>query len=110
MSADVCILYYGLRFEVLPQEIESLETRSDWRIVAAKKAGLKYYWGNFGVPEERYLLFIGAQIGVFGSENQTELHLSDSEFTNVVNSVRPKLTLAGLEGSPQLYVHWQTDS
>jgi len=109
MSAATCIIYYGLRYEVSPAEIESLEARTDERIVAARKAGLKFYWGNFSSPDERYLLFIGAPVGVMGPENQTEARLSNEDFEKLTASVSTKLKSAGLEGSPQLHVQWQDD-
>lgn len=109
MSAATCVIYYGLRYEVSSSEIDSLETRSDERIAAARKAGLKFYWGNFGSPDERYLLFVGAQVGIMGPENQAEVQLSDAEFDAVATSVRTKLASAGFEGSPQLHVQWQDD-
>jgi hypothetical protein len=110
MSAGSCIVYYGLRLDVSPDEIEGLENRSDERIVAARKTGLKSYWGKFDATEDHYLLFIGGQIGVFGPENQLELELSDAEFEALVNSVRAKLAAAGFEGTPRLYIHWQSDT
>ena len=66
MSADSCVVYYGLRYHVLLEELEALETRTDPRVVAARKVGLRAYFGNFAAPDERFLLFIGAQIGVLG--------------------------------------------
>ena len=109
MSADACVVYFGLRFDIAPDGIEALETRSESRVVAARKAGLKCYWGNFGAPGERYLLFIGAQIGVMGPENQTEVQLSAVDLEALATSVRTKLGAAGLEGTPGLHVQWQSD-
>ena len=65
MSAETFIAYFGLRFELEAEAIEDIELRSDRRIVAARKAGLDHYWGNFGEPHEKYLLFIGHKIGVY---------------------------------------------
>lgn len=110
MSAATCILYYGLRYEVSPSEIERLETRTDERIAAARRAGLQFYWGNCGLPQERYLLFIGAQLGTMGPENQLKIHLEDGEVEAIASSVRAKLATAGLTGSPQLHIQWMDDS
>jgi hypothetical protein len=68
MSADACLAFYGLRFEVRSEEIEGLEMRSDPRVLATRKVRLKHYWANFGAQGERYLLFVGAQLGVLGPE------------------------------------------
>ncbi len=88
--------------------IESLKLRTDSRIVAARKGGLKYYWGNFASPDERYLLFIGAPVGIMGPEGETEVQLTEQLFA-LMTWVRTKLKSAGFEGSPQLYVQWEED-
>src|SRR5580704_11056065 len=99
MSAASCVIFYGLRYEVSPFEIEKLETRSDERVAAARKVGLTSYWGNFCAPNERYLLLVGAQIAIIGPENRAEVQISDSEFEAIVGSVRAKLTATGIQGS-----------
>jgi hypothetical protein len=110
MSANTCLVYFGLRFEIPADGLEALETRSDQRIVAARKVGLKSYWGNFAAPEARYLLFIGAQVAVMGLGNQSQVTLSVPEFEAVVTSVRVKLEAAGLAGTPALHIEWQPDA
>jgi hypothetical protein len=110
MSASTCIIYFGLRFDVSAADIETLETRSDTRVVAARKAGLKFYWGNFGAPGERYILFVGAQVGIMGPENQAEVHLSAVEVEAMFAAVRAKLMAAGLDGEPRLHVLWQPEA
>ena len=75
MSADACLAFYGLRFEVRSEEIEGLEMRSDPRVLATRKVRLKHYWANFGAQGERYLLFVGAQLGVLGPEGEPSLYL-----------------------------------
>ena len=110
MSANTCVVYFGLRFDVPAEGIEAIETRSDPRIVAARKAGLKSYWGNFAAPEERNLLFVGAQIALMGPENQSEVTLGVPEIEAVMASVRAKLQAAGLDGTPGLHIQWQPDA
>ena len=109
MSASTCVIYFGLRFDVDVTDIEALEARSDARMVAARKVGLRCYWGNFGAPGERYLLFVGSQIGLVGSENQTEVQLEIADIDAMLASVQAKLVEAGLEGEPRLHVQWQAD-
>jgi hypothetical protein len=109
MSAGSCIVFYGLRFEIPSGEIEALETRSDSRIVAARKVGLKTYWANFGSPAERYLLFVGAMVGDMGVEGQADVRMSDAELQSVMSSVRTKLSQAGLDGAPSLHIQWRSD-
>jgi hypothetical protein len=110
MSANACIVFFGLRFEVSQGEIEALELRSDTRMQAARKAGLKHYWSNFGLPGERYVLFIGAQLGVLGPENSAEVILSLPDLQSVCDSTRDKLAGAGLIGEPSLFLQWRPDA
>ena len=110
MSTNTCIVYFGLRFDISPHEVEALETRSDPRVVAARRAGLKFYWGNFGAPAEKYVLLIGAQVAVMGPENQSEVQMSGAEIDMMISTVRAKLTTAGLDGEPRLHVQWQPEA
>jgi hypothetical protein len=110
MSASACVVFYGIRFEVRPDEVDALEMRSDPRIQAARKAGLKHYWANFGLPGERYLLFVGASLGVLGSENQAEVALSLPDLQAACESTKAKLVGAGLAGEPALYLQWRPDA
>ncbi|SRR5579864_5433011 len=109
MSSYACIVFYGLRFEIHPDKIEELENRSDARILSARKAGLKSYWGNFGAPEERYLLFVGAKLAVLGPENASEMIVSSPDLQAIAESTKIKLQKAGLSGDPALYLQWEQD-
>ena len=109
MSANACVVFYGLRYEIGANEIEALETRSDARIQAARKVGLKHYWANFGLPGERYLLFVGAKLGVLGVENLAEVSLRLADLYEGFESTKNKLSAAGLPGEPALYLQWLPD-
>jgi hypothetical protein len=109
MSADTCIVFFGLRYEVRPGEIERLELKSDARVMAARKVGLNCYWGNFGGLEEKYLLFVGTQLGILGPENAQEIKFVPTEVQDLFDSTRAKLNEASLVGEPSLYVQWQPD-
>jgi len=103
-------VFYGLRYEVSDDEIEGLEMRSDPRMQAARKAGLKHYWANFGAPGERYLLFVGANLGVLGPENSLEVVLRTTELQAIIESTKAKLQAADLAGEPSLHVQWCEDA
>src|SRR5882724_5325609 len=109
MSASACVAFYGLRFEIRPAEIESLEKRIDLRMIAARKAGLKHYWANFGAARERYLLFVGAQLSILGPENSNEASLGPNELMVLFESTNAKLRDSGLCGEPSLYLQWLAD-
>lgn len=110
MSVDACVAYYGLRFEVDADDIDGLEHRTDSRITAAGKAGLRHYWGNFGAPGERYLLFVGEQLAVMGSENDLEVEIRTEKLTALIETTRAKLISAGLCGEPALHLRWEASA
>jgi len=109
MSSDTCIAYFGLRIEISADEVEGVELRSDQRVVAARRAGLKYYFGNFGGLHERYLLFVGDQIGLLGLENSDAIGLSLEDVRELMDKTKAKLIEAGFEGAPSLHLQWQPD-
>lgn len=95
MSASACIVFYGLRFEVRPDEIAGLEARSDPRIQAARRAGLKHYWAN---------------LGVLGPEDKPEVALDLPALQATFESTKTKLLSAGFAGEPSLYLQWRPDA
>src|SRR5580704_19165992 len=97
MSADACVAFYGLRFEVSRSDIERLEARSDARMIAARRAGLEHFWGNFAAPAERYCLFVGAQLAILGPENKAEFALPSHHLLALMESTKAKLQTAGLQ-------------
>lgn len=109
MSSDTCIAYFGLRIEISADEIEGIELGSNQRVVAARRAGLKYYFGNFGGLEERYLMFVGDQLGIMGSENSEAIDVSLEDIQERMDKTKAKLTEAGFGGAPSLHLQWQPD-
>lgn len=109
MSTDTCVAYFGLRFEIETDEMEGIESRTDSRVVLARKTGLKYYWGNFGGLNERYLLFVGYEIGILGPENLQHVVLSVSEAEGAFESTRRKLEEGGFVDVPSIHMIWQPD-
>lgn len=110
MSSDTFIAYVGLRFEVRADEIEGIELRSDARVAVARRLGLNYYFGNFGGLQERYLLFIGLQIGVLGIGNSKEMRFSLPNLQISFDSTAAKLKDAGFAETPELHITWQPDT
>lgn len=109
MSANLCVAFFGVRYEVHVDDVEALENRSDGRIVAARGAGLNSYWGNFGADRERYLLFVGTELGRLGPENKSEVAVGPVDFLNIVESTTAALRKADLNGEPALHIQWQDD-
>jgi hypothetical protein len=106
MSADACVVFYGLRYEIT---LEESEDSHDARIRAARKVGLKYYSANFGGLCERYLLFIGTSLGILGPENKLEVQLGPEPLREMMDLTNERLLRAGLSGKPALYIQWEED-
>ena len=110
MSADVCIVYFGLRYEIAENEIDRLEEQSDPRVIAARKVGLRAYSGNFSDQSPRYLLFIGKEITKLGPENNLEFSYDKVELASVIDKTILQLEESGLKGNPKLYIQWESDT
>lgn len=107
MASEAVVIFYGVRYEVSDSGIESLESRSDPRLAAARKHGLKSYWGNFAGPRSRYLLFIGDKLGVVGIENDREIQIPPEALFERMRQTESKLGDAGMLEAPQLFIQWQ---
>jgi len=110
MSAESCLAFYGIRFEVGADEIEPLELERDQRMVLARKHGLDHYWGNFGAPGDRYLLFVGRKIGVLGAEYADELSIGREALVCLMDETAAKVKGAGFQGAPCLWIQREPDA
>ena len=109
MSASACVAFYGLRFTILPGEIENLELRTDPRQIAARKADLATYWGNFGGENDRYVLFVGTKIAVLGPEGEHASALPHRRLLHLMSDTVDRLDSSGLVGDVGLYMEWEAD-
>lgn len=109
MSAESCVIFYGVSFELIDDEIEICELRKDPRMQMARGAGLDCHWGAFGIDQERYLLFIGLLLGIFGPEHRLEGQYSPESLLSAFQEVNKKLQDAGLQGEPKLFVQYALD-
>lgn len=107
--AATTIASFGIRFSVGEDEIEALEVRSHPAIMAARKAGLDYYWGNFDPPGECYYLFLGKVFGKIGLEDSRELNFTAVEFSQTAAVVSGQLSDAGFTQTPSFYLQFQPD-
>ena len=109
MSADVVLVYFGLRYKIeLKVESERLEKRDDLRLSAARRVKLQAYWGRETDGESNFLL-IGTEIGRFGVEAASRAELSEGEGTAIIEETRRKLREAGLEGDARFHFQLETD-
>ncbi|MEM1185662.1 MAG: hypothetical protein AAGI53_11775 [Planctomycetota bacterium] len=103
MSAESCVVFFGVRYEVAPHEIEGLELRTDSRVIIARDVRLQWYWGTDTV------LFIGKQIAIMGIEGDLRVQVAGPELNSIMSDVRAKLSQARLDGEPMLHCEWQED-
>lgn len=78
-------------------------------MLAARKGGLKHYWGSFDGTGGRNLLFVGASLGVLGLENSAEVVVEGSQLAALMRDTTEKLAQAGFSERPCLYLQWQPD-
>lgn len=110
MSAESFLVFYGCRQAVEDDEIDLLERRTHPTFVAARKAGLEIYWGNFSYTgTDQFFLFIGKKIGIFGWENQKAAVLTKEEFLAIASTVESKLASLQLTAGIGLHSVWQPD-
>ena len=109
MGADSFVVYIGVRYELSPDEIEAVEARNDYRIIAAREVKLQYYWGHLGATIDRATLLIGSEVGRFGYENSAEADFSIEEVRERSQATQSKLEAAGLGGAVSLHILWEPD-
>ena len=109
MSADACLVFYGIRRDIQLQEVEQLEMRKHPDIQRCRELGLNFFWANFASPNVHYYFFVGNEIGLFGPEHRLVSELSLETLEHIVAETRQKLATAGFEGTPQLYIQWIPD-
>jgi hypothetical protein len=103
MGADAFIVFFGIRYTVDAEEVERLEGREDLRLVAARKFGLKTYWGR-ATDGEPYFLLVGGEVGQFGVEGSAQARFTDGELQQLAGQTRERLRRAGLEGEPAFHL------
>jgi hypothetical protein len=68
VSANTLVVFYGVRSEVQPEELEALRNRTDPRILSAQRAGLKHHLALAGLAGAKSFLFLGAQLALLGPD------------------------------------------
>jgi hypothetical protein len=54
-------------------------------------------------------MFIGAQLGVIGSENSESVNIPPSDLQGLIDKTTAKLVEAGFEDIPSFHLQWQPD-
>ena len=103
MGADAFVVYFGVRFTVQSdEEVEGLERRVDPRLSAARKAGLRTYWGR-PTDGDPYFLLVGHEVGKFGIENTISSTLNVADLQTVTDGTSEKLRQAGFDLQPAFH-------
>lgn len=99
MGADAFTVYYGLRFHVTEVELDMVQERAHPHQIAARKFGLRCYFGRPTNGLDHFLL-VGAELGVFGIENKMDAMLTDEQIRTMTEAARRKLKEAGFVEEP----------
>lgn len=112
MSADLTLVFYGVRHEVDEAEIDGLEARTDPRQVLARRHRLHSWWGPLATPdgESVHYVFIGEKLGTIGYEGSSEISLDAERIAELAAVVDSRLRRAGFQETPRLYVQFGPDS
>jgi hypothetical protein len=106
VSADSCVSCIGLRYDIETFEVEALEARADPRQIAARNAGLRSDWANFGGADECYVLYVGTEVAVFGPEGKSSVCLAPQEIAEMISETRKELDRTGLSGEVALHIEF----
>jgi hypothetical protein len=101
MGADAFIGFYGIEVVLLPGEVTAVETKTDERVVRARKNKLLCHLGRI-TDGEPYHLLIGKEIAWLGLEHNAAVTCSDDTLAAIQEEVRKKLMNAGFTENPRL--------
>ena len=105
MGADAFIAFYGIKFELDPDDEEGLDAcdaGTDARCVKARQAGLETYTGRMTDGED-YFLYIGKRLASLGIEHDQYVTLSVEQLTSLCADVNAKLRTADFPQPPELH-------
>jgi hypothetical protein len=103
LGADSFIAFYGLRYTLTNSELDAVSSRTDERVVAARRERLRTHFGRL-TDGEPYFLFVGMPLGVFGLQGDSERSYDWDELEQLKADTATKLAAAGLQGTPQLHL------
>lgn len=106
--SDNFLVYFGIRYtHSAGVDVGLLETGRDPRVRAAKKAGLKTWWGRL-TDGEYYFLLIGAEIGRFGAESDLAKSVRIEDLVAMAEQTKQKLLDAGF--NEETAIHFQMEA
>jgi len=105
MGADSFIAFYGIKFELDPdneEELDACDTDADPRCLQARRAGLETFTGRMTEGED-YFLYVGRRVAWLGIEHDQHLRQSAEQLASVAADVKAKLRAADFAQPPELH-------
>ena len=105
MGADAFIAFYGIKFELDPDdedELDACDTGADARCLKARQVGLESYTGRMTDGED-YFLYIGARLASLGIEHDQYVAQSVEQLSSLATDVKAKLKAADFSQPPGLH-------
>jgi hypothetical protein len=105
MGADAFIAFYGIKFDLDPDDeggLDACDTGTDARCLKARSAGLETYSGRMTDGED-YFLYIGRRLASLGIEHDQHVTQSVEQVSSVAADVKTKLKAAGFSQPPELH-------
>jgi hypothetical protein len=96
MGADSFIAFYGIKFELDPDneaELDACDTDVDGRCLRAKEAGLETFTGRMTDGED-YFLYVGRRLAWLGLEHEQHLKQSAEQLATLAADVKSRLKAA----------------
>lgn len=105
MGADSFVAFYGIKFELDPDnedELDACDTDADARCVRARRAGLETFTGRMTDGED-YFLYIGKRLAWLGIEHDQHRTQSAEQLAGVATDVEAKLKAADFSEPPEIH-------
>jgi len=110
MGADNCLLFYGVRFKLMHEEIALCERGEHPHQLKARELRLEHYWGFFLTSmneDPQPYLFLGRSLSKLGYEGDLDFEMEDAQLRELMCQTREKLNLAGF--GARLMAQWEPD-
>ncbi|MDR7272098.1 hypothetical protein J2X20_004772 [Pelomonas saccharophila] len=105
MGADSFIAFYGIKFELDPDDEDELDAcgaDTDPRCQKARRAGLETFTGRMTDGED-YFLYVGRRVAWLGIEHDQHLKQSAEQLASIATDVKAKLRAADFAQAPELH-------
>lgn len=105
MGADSFIAFYGIKFELDPDdedELDACDTGADPRCQRARRAGLETFTGRMTEGED-YFLYVGRRLAWLGIEHEQHLKQSAEQLATLTADVKSRLMAADFPQAAELH-------